>query len=505
MGRVLTNGMSLSFAREASLGMLPATPQWYELEPNTVNSWGTTIGKTTRSPISKARARRKGVITDLDSAVEFEADLTLTHLRLFIEQFMFSRAIGGDSYLTTGATGAGYTVPALSGAQAGRMVYSAGGAKTLLCAYGFDDDRNNGLKVLGAAPAPGAVLLPVAGNFVEAVSADEMAEVSIAGVRAAAGDLSIDADGNLISVALDFTTLGLGLGQTIHIGGVDVLNQFAADDDIGFARVEGIAAHKLTLAKRDQPFVADAGTGVAVDLLYGAFIRNVDIDHPDFIQPSAQFELASPNLLPGGLTGFEYSLGNWADSISIAIPLSGKATITLGFVGTNTTNPAAARALNADVAKVGGLTGAFGTASDIARLRAQDVDEEGLTTDFKSATFTLTNNVAGEKVLGHLGPKYMNAGDIEVDFENQMLFTNADVIERIRCNKTIGVDWVLRNGDGGVAFDLPTGTLEGGPREMPANQSVTMNSTFRAHQEDTAPGFTAGVSFFPILPAQPCA
>jgi len=504
MGRVVTNGMSLSFAREASLGVLPVTPQWFELEPNTINTFGTTTATSSRSPISKSRARRKGTVTDLDSAVEFESDLTLTHIRLFAENFLFARATGGDSYITTASTGAAYTIPALSAVQAGRLIYNAAGAKTLLYADGFDNDANNGLKVLGAAVAAGAVAIPAAGLVAENPPADVMAEVMIAGVRGAAGDLSINADGDLVSAVLDFTTLGLGRGQTIHIGGVDALHQFANAANTGFARVEGIAAKKLTLGKRDQPFVTEAAAGVAIDILFGQFVRNVDVDHPDFFQPSLQFELRSPNLMTGGAAGHEYAIGNWADAMSVAIPLTGKATLTLGFVGQNTTDPTTVRATNAGNAKVGQQTSAFGTSSDIARLRMQDVDEVGLTTDFKSATFTLTNNVAGEKVLGHLGPKYLSAGNIECDVENQMLFTSAEVLHGIRCNKTYGFDWVLRNGDGGVAFDLPTGTLSGGGREYPANQSVLINDTFAAHQEDDGLGFTCGISFFPILPALSC-
>lgn len=504
MGRVVTNGMSLSFAREASLGVLPATPQWFELEPNTINSFGTTIGKTARSPISKSRARRKGTITDLDSAVEFEADLTMHHTRLYAENFLFARAIGGDSYISSAATAASYTVPALSVEQAAKMIYNVAGPRTLLFAVGFDNDLNNGLKLLNGAVAAGAISIPAAGLVAEVPPADALVEVSIAGIRAAAGDLTIDANGNLASAALDFTTLGLTVGQVVHIGGVDALNQFADPDNTGFARVAAIAANLLTLEKRDQAFVAEAAAGVEIDVLFGQFVRNVDVDHPDFLEPSVQFELRSPNLMTGGAAGHEYAIGNWADAMSITIPLSGKATITLGFVGQNTTDPTEIRATGAVNAKVGSQVGAFGTASDIARLRMQDVDEEGLTTDFKSATFTLTNNVAGEKVLGTLGPKYLNAGNIECDVENQMLFSNPEVIHGIRCNKTYGFDWILRNGDGGVAFDLPTGTLAGGGREYPANQTVLLNDTFAAHQEEDGPGFTCGISFFPVLPAQPC-
>lgn len=513
MGRVITNGTTLSFAREASLGVLPGSPQWYELEPNSINSFGTTISKEARSPISQARARRKGVVTDLDSAVEIEADLTLSHLRLFAESFMFSRAVGADAYLTSAATATGYTVPALSAAQAGRLLYSGAGAGavSLVYASGFILDANNGINAVNAAHAAAATEIKVAGNAAEVPAVDSLVEVMVAGVRGAAGDLKIDAQGNLTSIVLDFTTLGIAPGQVIYLGGLDVANQFFNDANTGFARVRIVAANKLTLDKKDAPFALDDGTdtgaggaNLRIDILFGQFVRNVDVNDADWREYSNQFELSSPNLMPGGVTGYEYSLGNYADALSLTIPLTGKATVTLGFVGTDTLKPNTARALDAADAKAGGQTESFGSASDIARLRAQDVDEAGLTTDFKSATFTLTNNVAGEKVIAKLGPKYLNVGNIEVDVETQVIFTNPDVIERIRCNRTIGLDWIMRNGDGGVAFDLPTGTLDGGGREYPANQSVLLNGTFMAHEENEF-GYTLGLSFFPVLPARECA
>lgn len=513
MGRVLANATTLTFAREATLGVLPGSPAWFELEPNGITAWGTTISKEARNPISQARARRKGVVTDLDSSVEFEADLTLAHLRHFAEAFTFSVAIGADAFVTSAATATGYTVPALSAAAAGRLLYSSAGAGavSLVHASGFINDANNGLKPVTATHATSATEIKAGGNVAETPGATVYAQVAVAGVRGAAGDIEIDADGNLISTALDFRTLGLGVGQVIHVGGVDIAHQFFETENTGFARVRIIAQNKLTLDKRDQDFVLDdgtdtgsGGTNLRIDLLFGQFVRNVGVNHADYREISTQFELAFPNLMPANATGFEYSIGNYADALSISIPLTGKATMTLGFVGLDTTNPSVSRATNAATAKVGGQVESFGSASDIARLRLQDVDEAGLSTDFKTANFTLTNNVAGEKVIAKLGPKYLNAGDIECDIEAQMIFTNPDVIERVRCNKTVGFDWVIRNGDGGAAFDLPTGTLSGGNREFPENQSVLINAPFAAHQEE-AYGFTLGISFFPALPLPGCA
>lgn len=507
MGRVTTNSLALAAARESSLGTLPGSPVWRALEPNTINQFGSTIAKVARNPISQSRQRRKGIITDLDSAVEFEADLTLAVFRDYMEGFCFSRAIGAPVFLPTAVTAGAFSVPAVAAGDAAKLTYGASAAKSLLYARGHTLGANNGLFVLGAAVAGGATSITVTGGAVaETLAADQDSELAVAGVRGAAGDLEIDVDGNLISTALDFTTLGLNVGQWVHVGGIDVTNRFFNDVNYGFARVQQIAANKLTLERKGDTFVTDdgtdtgaGGTALEIDLLFGQWVRNVPVGHPDYIEISTQFELESPNLGTAGADMYEYAMGNYHDTVSLSIPLTEKATVTYGFVGTDTTDPTVTRATNAADAKAPSETAAFGTSSDLARLVVHKVDETGITTDFKGLTITLTNNVSPEKVLGVLGARYMNAGNFEADIETQVLFTNPDVPAAIRNNTTLGLYFALRNDDGGVMCDFPSGTLDGGNREFPANQTVLMNTTFAAF-EDPALGYTFSVSLFPVLP-----
>ena len=507
MARVFTNSMAMAVAREATPGVLPAQPRWLGIEPNAISNFGTEFKKDARSPISRARQRRKGSVTDADSSVQFEADFTLSHLRDFIEGFCFSRLVGPDVHVPTAVAAGSYTVAALSAAAAGRLIYGADAAKSMLYARGFSNEVNNGLKVLGAAAATGATAITVAGTVVEAIGSNADVEVAIAGVRAAAGDLEIDGDGNLISTVLDFTTLGLTVGQYIHVGGVDVTNRFFEAANYGFARVAAIAARKLTLEKRGQAFVEDDGTStgaggaaLAVDLLFGQYVRTVGVDHADYLQVNYQFELKSPGLGDAGQDMFEYALGNWGDALTIDLSLSGLAKMTYGFVGLSTTDPSLVRATNAADAKFPSETGSFSTAGDLARLRVLEVDESGLNTDFKSMRLTLSNNVSGEKVLGTLGPKYLNAGNVEVDVETQALFADKDVPTAIRNNRTVALDFAVRNDDGGAYFDLPSGTLEDGGREYPVNATVLINTTFKSF-EDPVLGHSFSVSLFPVLPA----
>lgn len=507
MGRVTTNSLALAAARESSLGTLPGSPTWRLLEPNSINQFGTTISKVARNPISQSRQRRKGIITDLDSAVEFEADLTLSTFRDYMEGFCFARAVGAPVFLPTAVTSGAFSVPAVSAGDAAKLTYGASAAKSLLYARGAALAANNGLFVLGAAVSASATSITVTGGAVaETLSGTMDVELAVAGVRGAAGDLEIDSNGDLISTALNFTTLGLNVGQWVHIGGVDITNRFFEEVNYGFARIAAIAANKLTLERRGGAFVTDdgtdtgsGGTGLSIDILFGQWVRNVSVGHTDYLEISTQFELESPNLGAGGTDMYEYAMGNYHDTVSINIPLTEKATITYGFVGTDTTDPTASRATNAANAKEPSETAAFGTSSDIARLVAHKVDETGITTDFKSLTVTLTNNVSPEKVIGQLGAKYMNAGNFEADIETQVLFTDAAVPAAIRANTTLGLYFAMRNDDGGVMCDFPAGTFDGGGREFPENQTVLMNTTF-AGFEDPALGYTFSVSLFPVLP-----
>lgn len=508
MGKVQSNDLSYSYAREASPGVLPGTPDWRLIEPNDNPTWGNEIKTTPRNPISKNRQRRKGAVTDLDSGLEINCDLTMSSLRDFIESFAYARAVGPEAYQPTAVDASGYTVPALSATQAGHLLYGASAAKTLVHARGFVTTANNGVKVLTSAGVTSATTIPVTGLTAETVAADQLAEVAICGIRGAAGDIEMDANGDLISTVLDFTTLGLVVGQRIHVGGVDVTNQFFTAANNDFARVKAVAAHKITLEKRNATFVVDdgtdtgsGGTGVQIDLLFGQFIRNVAVDHADYRQITNQVELASPGLGSSNETMYEYSQGLYANEMTISIPLSGKAEVKFGFVGKYTTSPSTSRATGAANAKDPVATEAFGTASDIGRLRVQDVDESGLSTDFKSMTITLKNNTVAEKVLGVLGAKYVNAGNLEVDIDTELIFSNANVIDRIVNNKTVGLDAVLLNGDGGFCFDLPSSTIGSGKRNIKQNESVTLQTKFESFG-DANLGCSFAVSLFPVLPVQ---
>jgi len=491
MGRSLTNNLSLQYAIEESIGILPAQPDWKLLEPNAINTFGATVVTVPRSPISKNRQRRKGSITDLDSAVEFDADLTLDSFIDFIEGFCFATFQGPISTHPTEVDVDSYIIPAIT---------AAFDASTLVFARGFLNTANNGLKVVDAGATTTDV--PVTTTLIaETPASTRNATLEEAGFRFATGDLEVDANGNFITTVKDMTELGLIPGQAIWVGGSVTLNQFAVAANTGYARVVSVTAHLMVLDKKYQVFTIDDGATKEIDLHYGRFCKNVSVDDSNFIERSFHVEGAYQDLANPSGNEYEYAKGNFCNTLGFELPLTDKATVGFAFIGTDTDPPVEVgdRAQNADTPRVPVQTTAFNTSADIARLRITEFDETGLTTDFKSVTMNINNNVSPEKVLGLLGAKYMNTGNFEIDFESQLLFTDKRVTAAIRANETLTLDFVVSNDDGAIFVDIPSLTLGGGDREYPVNESILINTTAQAFGDETF-GSSLHVSLFPYIP-----
>ena len=501
MSRILTNNINLAYSVEASLGVLEGSPVWADVEPNGIGSYGADISTVARNPISKNRQRQKGTITNIESAVEFDSDLTLSALQDFVEGFAFSSFQGNSSIAATAVTATGFTV------ASGATAFAPDGA--LIRVTGAVDPASNGLFQTGTNAIDTEIV--VAG-----LGATETTGIAIevVGFRTATGDLDVTVSGStttLTSTVLDFTTLPILAGQAVYIGGFNTANQFgttAVPISSGLARVVSIAANAMVVDKEALTFTTEANTTKDVDLFFGKFVRNVPTDHAHFLERSYQFELELPGLDSGGATMYEYAVGNLANEISLELPITDKASLSVGFVGQDANPPVAAgsRATNAESATSPSQTTAFNTSADIARLRVDQVDGTGLTTDFKSLSLTINNNASPENVLGTTGAKFINAGNLEIGFEAELLFTESGVADAIRNNTTVSMDFRMSNDNGTAIFDIPSLTLGGGGKSYPVNETVTISTTGEAFA-DTTLNSSIGITVFnhalPIDPANP--
>lgn len=491
MPAVKTNTTSLSYTRETA----PGTPGtiWKLLEPNTIEQYGAEIATVSRQPISTNRQREAGTITDLDSASEWEADLTMDSVKDFIEAFMFAAFTSVKSW-------GPLVTDQVTATDSNSYTVDAGGAlaqRTLVYARGWVNAANNGLKMVDAGATGTDV--PITGGGLTTETAPVEAQLEVAGFRTAAGDLDVNAQGNLTSTSLNFTTLGLTVGQFIWIGGSAALNKFTNAANNGLARVVAIAANLLTIDKKTQAFVTEVNTTQEVDILFGRFVRNVPVTHGNYLERTFHLEETYPNLMTGPVNGYEYSKGNYANQLSLQLQLADKAIGTFGFVGTDVEAITSSRKTGAATPVLPIETTALNTTADFIRLRITDIAQANITTFFKSMSLVINNNVSPEKTLARLGAAFVNVGNFFVDLETQVLFESEVVVNAIRANTTVAMDFALKNSDGGLAIDIPAMKLGGGGKDFVLNEIVKLNITGPAHRDPTL-NYSMSVSLFPFLP-----
>ena len=423
MGRVLTNNTGLAYCIETELG----TPgnEWVALQRNSISTYGAEIATVAREPVSKDRQRRKGTVTDVDSAVEFEHDVGLSVVDKFAEGFAFATGINyNQTYAVSAVSADGeFTVPALTTAQTPGITGVNDQYATLFYGRGFSQPGNNGLWYVEDAAATGdtqidAQAISNVTNFTAETNSEGV--LDLAGVRFLAGSgnptLSYDTNSKRLTITVnstatsfDWAEFGITPGMLVAIGQVESNGHPSFK---GYGRVVSedgrvLVLDKVSTALRTQSQITDD-----MDVYFGKFVRNVSVDDPAYIERSFQFEVEYPNLFDNNATGYHYAIGNYCNTMAFNLALADKATMTLGFIGIDTENPTATRKTGAGSAEELRGTEAFNTSADIARLRVAESDEDGISTDFKSLTITLNNNVSAEKVLGTLGARFMNTGQL---------------------------------------------------------------------------------------------
>lgn len=526
MSRVLSNNIVLQYAVEATIGVLPGAPEWRLLEPNSLSAYGASITTVSRRPISQQRGRKKGTVVNLESAVEFDADLTMQSFMEHIEGFVFAEYANVEFDLKddTGtvpppATANEFVVDAASALLAGKVQWVTLKQATLVYGKGYALAANNGLKVLTADLAPSGEAITVAGTAVEDPAPTE-ASLQVCGIRVTDSDLTFTKTGSLATLVsgadiTNWATLGILPGQYVHIGSpVDLTNVLqnalkasASEDTYGYARVVSIAGDTLNLDKLDANLGASAdnsGEGVC-DILFGRFLRNVSVtantDDDRYLERSYQFEAVYPDLDSIGTPEYEYAIGNFANELSMSLPLNDKATATWGFIGTNADDFTTSRKTAASSGISVLRSVAINTASNIISLTT-DLISAVSDVCFKDLNFTIRNNVTPENCLGTFGASFVNAGLFEVNLEGQMLFTTSQIVDAIKANTTVTFAAILANDDGAIAIDLPSLTFGGGDREFPVDQSVLINLTGESFNDPvgTIPNVSLGISLFPTVP-----
>lgn len=502
INKVDSNVTGLAFAEETCLQQLPSGSGaiWRALEPNSYANFGGKVTTMSRAPIAANRQRKKGTITALDVSAGFNIDLTQSNLIRLLQGFFFADAhekpatqpLNGTQVVVTGVT----TGPNTFTAASGLGVFKVGG---IVMGEGFTNPGNNSNFVLSAVAAG---LLTTTGATTAEASPPATARLRQVGFQAAASDITMAASAGAISLGstvLDFTTLGLTLGEWIFVGGDAVASAFATVP-AGYARVSAISAHTLNFSDTTFTAATDAGTGKTIQLYFGTFIKNEDTP-PLIKRRSYTLERSLGQDSVGSQA--EYISGAIPDGITINVPLADKINADLTFVGMDNSFNDGTVGLAAGTRVASAGEPAYNTSSDVYRMKMSIVDPTsldpaplfGYLSDLK---LQVANNVASTKAIGNLAAFDASAGDFEVSGSATAYFTTVEAVEAVRAYADVAINIISAQLNKGFVLDIPLLGMDGGDLNVVKDKPIDVALNITGNEN--AYSFTMAATFLPYLP-----
>jgi len=358
-------------------------------------------------------------------------------------------------------------------------VNSGGGsfkAGHLAKAEGFTNAANN--RIFKVASSTGTTVV-AAGTptLTDETAPPGTAKLQVIGFEGASGDITATSTG-LGSTALDFTTLGLTVGQLVKIG--DASNaafSFATAANNSYARITAIAATALTLDNLPTGWATDAGTGKTIRVFTADYVRvGTALDGNTFTGETTHLGQAAPT--------YFVDRGLGVNTLTLNAPARDKLSGSVGFIRSggseiNTAILSGATYVDAPTSQI------YNTSGNVAR-----VSENGavLGSPIYATAFSLNinNNLRELAALGNLEAVDIGKGQCTVTGNFTTYFGSKALYERARNLTDTALLIVFQKDNQAYGFNFPQVQLSA-PRSNAAgtNQDVTVDATFNASKSST--------------------
>lgn len=384
----------------------------------------------------------------------------------------------------------------ISDVSATTLTVASGGAAfvagMLTLLSGFSTAANN--KMARVASSTSTSIVYPSTTFTTQAVVNVGACVRVIGFEGASGDLvAVTSGGNaLTSTVLDFTTLGVSVGEWVKIGDPDTSGySFATAACNGWARVSAVAAQRLSFDRVPTGWTADSGTSKTVRVFTGDFLSNGSTIRSNTFE--RQYLSHSP-------VTYEYLRGQVLDRLSISAPSQQIATYTKSYVGADALVTTTRVSGATDVAAP--ANDPYNTSSNVGRLGFDGSTITG-PNYVMSATVEINNNLRRQNAVGSIGAIGVGDGEFAVTGTLETYFGDKTVYDKIVGNTETSFDQRFARADGNretLVFDLPSIKLSGGSPSVSAkNSDVTISATFQAYRSTTL-GYTIGIGRFWYVP-----
>lgn len=331
---------------------------------------------------------------------------------------------------------------------------------------GFTNAANNGL--FRCSTASTTVPAFASSGLVAEAAPPAAARMKVVGAQGASGDITATATG-LGSTALDFTTLGLRVGQWIKIG--DASNaafQFATAALNGWARITAIAATALTLDNLPVGWTTDTGTGKTIRFFFGDTIKNGTTRSSLSLERSFLGQGTPTHILQRGMIAGRLSLDYTTEQIITgAFEMQGL-TGSQGTVANGTTYDAAPtnRVMSANV-----------SVAAIAEAGASIASPNFV----RSLQFQLDNNLRPITAVGNVGAVDVGVGECAVTGQLEAYFGSNAFLAKLLNGTVSNISARAQIDNQALILGLPRVTFTGGsPSAQGKNQDVLIPLAYQA-------------------------
>jgi hypothetical protein len=491
-----SNSVGLYIGEETSLKVLNPSTVLFELEPNNYSTFGAEYKSVSRDPITKGRQRKKGTIVDMDASASFDMDVTSTNTRRLMQGFMFANAVQKASTRPLNGTAATLTTVAASDDSVNGTGMSGFAAGQLVVLKGFTT-ANNGLKTIVSASA---TKLTFSEALSDEASVYSYATVEVVGRVCGSGDITIANNTTSVSLGstvLDFTTLGLVVGEYIYIGGDTESTSFSSTLK-GYARIQSIATRQLVLDDTTFQPATSNGAGKTIQLFFGSTIRN-EVEDSKLVRKTYHIERQLGK--DGNGVQAEYLTGSIANDFTLNLSEAAKVDANLSYVCLGHETRSTTEGLKSNTRWPAPLEDAFNSTSNLYRAKLAIASGLNPTPVFAYGSemkLTIKNGVKSLKALGVLGGFEASAGTFEVSATMEAYFSEIGAISAISDNDDVSLSVIATKDNSGFVFDMPMTSLGGGQLKVNKNDPIKLSLNIDAAQ--CANGYTLMTTFFPYLP-----
>lgn len=465
-----SNRLRLTTVRETTFGETPATPRMrtarltgesLAFEPQFVQSQELRSDRMNSDPI-KVNEQNQGPIN-----FELSYPVDNSPFSDFIRSLFFNPWTNTPTFDNDGTAD---SVIEDAGTTTDTYVVASGGAAVveghLVRATGFTNDDNN--QIFRAASSTGTTIVGDTLGLDAETAPPGTAKLKVVGFQGESGDITAAA-GGLGSTNLDFTTLGLVVGQWIKIGGTATADKFGTAACNGWARVSGTpTATSLPLDNLPAGWTTDSGSSKTIKVWFGDQVKNGTTQTSLTIERGFMGQATPTYIIQRGMVAGQGEFNFTTEEV-----ITGSVTFQ-GLTGEQTTT-------SLDASPDAATTNAIMSANvNVGRI-AESGSAVSSPNYVRSAQISVNNNLRLNTAVGSVGAVDIGEGEAMVEGTLETYFGSNALLAKL-LNATAGsINLRSQKDSQAIVLAVPRATFtSGSPSAGAKNQDVMLPLGFMA-------------------------